>query len=184
MTWCLPWSSIHDFSSNKTTHYLLDHGDFVERISQKKYFHFDGWPRVWTEALHLTSQHTYLLTYLIGHKNPINGFRPAATHSYRRFCFLRVYASWLHQSMTGLPRFGPSNGYKVILFADFRRYPHQKPVSPEHLPPYERHFRANTLSALNTSMWISAGSIRIILGNCFLLPSWYNFHRQFHRNFE
>ena len=43
---------------------------------------------------------TNLLAYLIGHNNPINGFRPAATHSSRRLCFLRVYASWLHQSMT------------------------------------------------------------------------------------
>ena len=45
-----------------------------------------------------------LLTYLIGHNNPINGFRPAATHPSRRFCSLRAYASWLHQSMTGLPQ--------------------------------------------------------------------------------
>ena len=46
---------------------------------------------------------SYLLTYLIGHNNPINGFRPAATHPSRRFCFLCAYASWLHQSMTGPP---------------------------------------------------------------------------------
>ena len=64
--------------------------------------------------------------------NPINGFRPAATHPSRRFCSLLAYASWLHQSMTGLPRFGLSNGCKVVLFADFRRSPHQIPVSPEH----------------------------------------------------
>ena len=44
-------------------------------------------------------------TYLIGHNNPINGFRPAATHTSRRFCFLRAYASWLHQSMAMLHRF-------------------------------------------------------------------------------
>ena len=47
---------------------------------------------------------TYLLTSLIGHNNPINAFRPAATHPSRRFYSLRAYASWLHQSMTGLPR--------------------------------------------------------------------------------
>ena len=66
-----------------------------------------------------------LLTYLIGHNNSINGFRPAATHTSRRLCFLRAYVSWLHQSMTGLPRFGLSNGCKVVLFADIRRSPHQ-----------------------------------------------------------
>ena len=43
------------------------------------------------------------VTYLIGHNNPINGFRPAATRPSRRLCFLRAYARWLHQSMTGLP---------------------------------------------------------------------------------
>ena len=83
--------------------------------------------------------YTVLLTYLIGHNNPINGFRPAATHPSRRFCSLRAYASWLHQSMTGFLRFGLSNGCKVVLFADFRRSPHQIPVSPKHPPPYERH---------------------------------------------
>ena len=87
----------------------------------------------------------HLLTYLIGHNNPINGFRPAAAHPSRRLCSLRAYASWLHQSMTGLPRFGLSNGYKVVLFADFRRSPHQIPVLPEHSPPYERHGRASHL---------------------------------------
>ena len=40
------------------------------------------------------------LLYLIGHNNSINGFRPAATLLSRRFCSLRAYASWLHQSMT------------------------------------------------------------------------------------
>ena len=84
-----------------------------------------------------------LLTYLIGHNNPINGFRPAATLPSRRFCFLHAYVSWLHQSMTGLPRYDLCNGCKVVLFADFRRSPHQIPVSPEHPPPYERHGRAS-----------------------------------------
>ena len=41
----------------------------------------------------------YLLTYLIGHNKPINGFRPAATHPSRRFGSLRAYACLLHQSM-------------------------------------------------------------------------------------
>ena len=77
-----------------------------------------------------------LLTYLIGHNNPINGFRPAATHSSRRLCSLRAYASWL-------PLFGLSNGCKVVLLADFRRSPHQIPVSPEYPPPYEQHGRAS-----------------------------------------
>ena len=86
---------------------------------------------------------TNLLTYLIGHNNPINGFRLAATLPSRRFCSLRGYASWLHQSMTGLPRFDLFNGCRVVLFADFRRSPHQIPVSPEHPPPYERHGRAS-----------------------------------------
>ena len=85
----------------------------------------------------------YLLTYSIGHNNSINWFRPAATHPCRRLCFLRAYASWLHQSMIGLPRFGLSNGCKVVLFADFRRSPHQIPILPEHSPPYEQHSRAS-----------------------------------------
>ena len=90
-----------------------------------------------------TEIHDLLLTYLIGHNNPIYGFRPAATLPSRRFCSLRAYASWLHQSMTRLPRFDLSNGFKVVLFADFRRSPHQMPVSPEHPPPYERHGRSS-----------------------------------------
>ena len=82
-------------------------------------------------------------TYLIGHNNPINGFRPAAIHPSRRLCFLRAYSSRSHQSMAGLPRFVPSNGHKVVLFADFRRSPHQIPVSLEYAPPYVRHGRAS-----------------------------------------
>ena len=78
---------------------------------------------------------TFLLTYLISHKNPINGFRPAATQSSTRLCFLSAFANWSHQSMWGLPRFGPSKGYKSS---------HHIPVSPEHPPSYERRVRANT----------------------------------------
>ena len=90
----------------------------------------DGRPCIWK------TQQTKVLTYLIGNNNSINGFRPAATHPYRRLCFLHAYASFLHQSMTGLRRFGLSNGCKVVLFADSRRSPHtpQIPVSPEHPP--------------------------------------------------
>ena len=84
-----------------------------------------------------------LLTYLIGHNNPINGFRPAATLPSRSFCSLRAYASWLHQSMTGLLRFDPSNGYKIVFFTDFHRSPHQIPVSLELPPPYERNSLAS-----------------------------------------
>ena len=76
-----------------------------------------------------TARRTHYLLYLIDHNNPINGFRPTTTHPSRRFCSLRAYVSWLHQSMTGLPRFSLSNGCKVILFADLRRSPHQIPVS-------------------------------------------------------
>ena len=67
------------------------------------------------------------MTFLIAHNNPINGFRPDATHPSRRHCSLRVSASWSHQSMTGIPRFGPCNRYKVVLSTDFRRSPHQMP---------------------------------------------------------
>ena len=81
---------------------------------------------------------SYLLTYLIGRNNSINGFLPGATHLSRRFCFLCAYTTLLHQSITGLPRFGPSNGCKIYLFLDFRRSPHQIPVSPDHPPPYEQ----------------------------------------------
>ena len=41
-----------------------------------------------------------LLTHLIGHINPINGFRIAATLLSRRLCFWCSCASWSHQSMT------------------------------------------------------------------------------------
>ena len=41
------------------------------------------------------------IIYLIGHNNPIKGFRPVATHPSRRLCFLRPYSSWLHQLLAG-----------------------------------------------------------------------------------
>ena len=41
----------------------------------------------------------------MGHNNTIKGFRPAAVHPFRLLCFLKAYIRWLHQSMTGLPRF-------------------------------------------------------------------------------
>ena len=63
--------------------------------------------------------------WLNGHKNPINGFRPTATHPSTLLCFLRAFASWPHQSMTGLPGFDLSNECKVVLFADCRRPWHQ-----------------------------------------------------------
>ena len=97
--------------------------------------------RTLTKNLHMTSTigsslKKYLfftcLLYLIDHNNPINGFRPAATHPSRCLCFLRACANWLHQSMPGLHRFGNSNGSKVAFFVDFRRSPHQILVSPEH----------------------------------------------------
>ena len=34
--------------------------------------------------------------------------------------------------MTGLSPFGPSNGCKLVLFADFRRFPHQIPAMLLH----------------------------------------------------
>ena len=57
--------------------------------------------------------------YLLDYHNAITEFRPAAAYLSRRLCFSQAYASWRHQSMTGLTWFGPSNGYKVIFFADF-----------------------------------------------------------------
>ena len=47
------------------------------------------------------------------------------------FYFLRAYASWSHQSMTGLPIFGPSKEYKVALLV-FCRSPHQSPRRIAH----------------------------------------------------
>ena len=49
---------------------------------------------------------------------------------------------------------GYTNRCKVVLFADFRKSPHQILVSPEHSPPYKRHGRAspadiNTLHNVN-----------------------------------
>ena len=75
---------------------------------------------------------SHLLTYLIGHNIP-----------FRRLCFVCANANWSHQSLTGLLRFEPFNGYNDVLFTDFRRSPHQIPVSLEHPPPYERHGRAS-----------------------------------------
>ena len=43
--------------------------------------------------------------------------------------------------MTGLPRFGSSNGIRIS--------PHQIPVSSEHPPPYERHARASDINTLH-----------------------------------
>ena len=54
--------------------------------------------------------------------NPINVFPPAATNTSRHLYFLCAYACWSHQSTTRLPRFGLSNGYKVVLNTDFRKY--------------------------------------------------------------
>ena len=64
-------------------------------------------------SFQLKMKKLYLPSYSIIQDNPINGFRPAVTHPSRCLCFLRAYASWSHQSMTGLPRFGPFNEYKV-----------------------------------------------------------------------
>ena len=98
-----------------------------------------------------------LLTCLIGHNNPINGFRPAVTHPSRRLCFLRAYDSWLHQSKTGLLRFGLPNE-----FADFRRSPHKIAVSPEHPPPYERHGRASTaVCYVCFDVWLGARTLAL-----------------------
>ena len=90
----------------------------------------------------IKSAHT-ALTYLNVHNNPINGFQPAATHPSSRLSFLHAYANWSHQSMAGPSRFGPSNGYKIILFTHFCRSPHQIPIPLERPPPYERHNRAS-----------------------------------------
>ena len=102
---------------------------------------------LWQEfIMHLAiaiEENAFDRTYLINHKHPINEFQPAATHPSRRLCFLRTYASRLLQTMTGLPRFAPSNAYKVFLFANFLRPPHQIHVSPKYSSPFERQGRAN-----------------------------------------
>ena len=90
---------------------------------------------------------TRILTYLL------NGFLPFLTHTSSLLWFLRAYSSWSHQSMTGLPRSGPSNANKVVLFADFRKSPHQIPVSPKHPSPFERHGRASTAAVQRTCSW-------------------------------
>ena len=46
--------------------------------------------------------------------------------------------------MTQLPRFGPSNANKVVLFADFYRSPHRTSVLPKYPLPFER-LDVNTL---------------------------------------
>ena len=59
--WCLAWDSNPGFSSNKPTHYLLDHGDFIGELKAKTQanelakrwtFTFTLLMRVWGEALY------------------------------------------------------------------------------------------------------------------------------------
>ena len=73
---------------------------------------------------------THLFTYLIGHNNPIKGYRPTATYSSTQVPLLLA----CHQSIIGLPRFGPRNEYNVVRFADLRRSSHQKHVWPNSSP--------------------------------------------------
>ena len=47
---------------------------------------------------YLTRKH---FIYLIGHKNPTDGFRPTATHPSRRLFLLCAHVYCSHQSMTG-----------------------------------------------------------------------------------
>ena len=97
-------------------------------------------------------------TYLIIHNNLINGFWPAATHPSRRIYFLRAYASWSHQLITGLPRFGPSKGYKAVLCANFRKSPHQIFVSPDYLPLFARHCPSSRLTDFGLPQHILPGA--------------------------
>ena len=86
-----------------------------------------------------------------GHRNLlINRFWPAATNPPKHLCFLSAYGSWLHQSMTGLPRFSPSNGYKMVFFANFSKFPHYMLVLPERPPRYELYGRAS--AAIETQL--------------------------------
>ena len=52
--WCLAWDSNPGFSSNKPTHYLLDHGDF----KNSKYLWKLIWKKIYTKNL------THLFCYL------------------------------------------------------------------------------------------------------------------------
>ena len=80
------------------------------------------------DPIHEQQERDYLLTYIIGHNNPIKGFRP-------QHILPGASASCAPSPFGYTNRFGLSNEYKVVLFADFRRSPHQIPVSPEHPPP-------------------------------------------------
>ena len=46
--WCLTWGWNPGFSSNKPTHYLLDHGDFLKRIEKIK-----GYEKMWLYDLRM-----------------------------------------------------------------------------------------------------------------------------------
>ena len=106
----------------------------------------DKWQTFWCLSICPTydAGTIYTINVTKGINNSINEFRSAATHLSRRLCFLSVYASWSHQSMTALSRFDPSNEYKVVLFADFRKFPHQIPVLPEYFTPNERLGQVST----------------------------------------
>ena len=84
--WCPTWDLNQGLTSNKPSHYLLEQGDFI--------FFICGYHALILQVqnIHcgmcgcdLLKPHVFgiLLTYLIRHNNPINGFRPAATHTSR-----------------------------------------------------------------------------------------------------
>ena len=65
-------------------------------------------------------------------------------------------ASCLPTSISALLRFGPLNANKFVLFADFRRFSHQIPISPQHFPPFERYGQAS--SAVEELMQLAVSS--------------------------
>ena len=70
---------------------------FLKLISILKFFNF-----------YILLRFYLLLTYLTDYNNPINGFRPAATHPSRRLCFLHAFDDraspiWSFQRIQGRP---------------------------------------------------------------------------------
>ena len=77
-----------------------------------------------------------LFTYLIGHNNSVNGFRPTLTHRSKCLCFLRRLVTPIDDRPSSISPFQRIQGRPLP------RLP-QIPVLPEQPLPYERHGRAS-----------------------------------------
>ena len=73
--WCLPWGSNLGFSSNKPTHYLLDHGDYINCLYFPKFI----------------ICYQTVLTYINGHYNPSVRIIDLVSHTTYVVCVNFIY---------------------------------------------------------------------------------------------